>query len=56
MLSWCSNTMISRAALKGWISGLGLAIVKQIMALHDGSLRITNTAGGLCAELIFSTT
>ncbi len=37
-------------------SGLGLAIVKQIMALHDGSLRITNTAGGLCAELIFSTT
>ncbi len=35
-------------------SGLGLAIVKQIMALHGGSLRITNIADGLCAELIFS--
>lgn len=33
-------------------SGLGLAIVHQIMALHGGSLRVSN-AGGLSAELLF---
>lgn len=33
-------------------SGLGLAIVRQIMALHGGQLRLTNTAEGFCAELL----
>ena len=35
-------------------SGLGLAIVRQVMALHGGSLRISNANGGLRAELLFA--
>jgi two-component system, OmpR family, sensor histidine kinase CreC len=36
-------------------SGLGLAICQQIMSLHEGSLRLSNTDKGLAAVLHFPT-
>ena len=35
-------------------SGLGLAIVRQVMALHGGSLHMSNAGGGLRAVLRFA--